>query len=162
MKHRIGISVLLISLLITLATSAFILPLPAEVPASASEIGPDFFANPIEAAGPQISTLLGLVAGNALLGIFVAIKNKKFEWAKLADFYRTDVIPKLGGYLAVRIIVGFGAVEFLGPQMGEIIGNGLLVTVWLAVVASLTGDILTKIAALGIKIVARVPGVSLE
>jgi hypothetical protein len=93
------------------------------------------------------------------LGVAVAIKKKAFEWTKVADFYRSDIIPKLLGYLAVRIIVVFGAVEFLGPQLGAVIGEGLLMAVWLAIVVSIGGDILTKIAALGVTIVSKVPGV---
>jgi len=118
-----------------------------------------FFSDMIKLAGPQIATLLALVAANIILGVAVAIKNRVFEWAKVADFYLSDIVPKLLGYLAIRIIVVFGAVEFLGPSLGASIGDGLLTAIWLAIVVSIGGDILSKVSALGVTSISRIPGV---
>jgi len=118
-----------------------------------------FFENLITAAGPQITALLALVAANVILGVAVAIKEKKFEWAKLADFYISDIVPKLLGYVAVVILVEFGALEYLGPDLAGQIEGGLLMEAWLAVVVSIGGDILKKLASLGITIAERLPGI---
>ena len=118
-----------------------------------------FFEKIITAAGPQVTTLFALVAANFLLGLGVAIKEKKFEWAKVANLYLSDILPKIVGYVAVCIVVKFGALDHLGPNLSDAIGNGLLTAAWLAIVVSIGGDLLAKLAALGITIIKKVPGV---
>ena len=118
-----------------------------------------FFETIITSAGPQITTLLALIAANVLLGLGVAIKEKKFEWAKVANFYLSDILPKLVGYIAVLIIVEFGAMEYLGADLAASLEGGLLMAAWLAIVVSIGGDILSKLAALGITVASKLPGV---
>src|SRR3989304_1652389 len=65
------------------------------------------FEDLVRAAGPQVATLLALIAANTLLGIAVSIKQRKFEWSQVANFYVDDVIPKLLGYLAIRLLKGW-------------------------------------------------------
>jgi len=118
-----------------------------------------FFRDLVDAAGPQIGTLLALVAGNTILAVGVAIKVKKFEWQKIADFYTADVVPKLLGYLGILVISEVADFTFLGPDLGAALESGLLAAAWLAIVLSLGGRILANIAALGLSIAGRVPGV---
>jgi hypothetical protein len=118
-----------------------------------------FFEKIVTAAGPQVTTLFALVAANFLLGLGVAIKEKKFEWAKVANLYLSDIFPKIVGYIAVRVIVAFGALEWVGPELSVALGDGLLMAAWLAIVVSLGGDILAKLAALGISVIEKIPGV---
>lgn len=119
----------------------------------------EFLNGVVDAAGPQVVTLLALIAANVIAGVGLAIKNKQFEWSKLADFFTSDVLPKLFGYLAVRVVVGLGAVEYLGPDLAEAVSSGIVTTAWIAVVAAIGGDLLNKLAALGISVLGRVPGV---
>lgn len=120
----------------------------------------NFFEGLIRSAGPQITTLLALLGADVVLGLAVAIKDGEFEWQLIADFYRTEIIPKGLGYIGVMIIVRFGALEFVGPGLGDALGSGLETVSWLAIVVSLGGSILVKLGALGIKAVQRIPGVT--
>jgi len=118
-----------------------------------------FLNGVVDAAGPQVVTLLALIAANVIAGVGLAIKNKQFEFSKLANFFASDVIPKLFGYLAVRIVVELGAVEFLGPDIANAVAQGIITTAWVAVVGSVGGDLLNKLASLGISVLGRVPGI---
>ena len=113
----------------------------------------------VELIGARLMTLFALVAANILLGFAVALKDKVFDWKLVADFYTSDVFPKLIGYFAVVIIVDLGAAEFMGPELGSAVGSGLLTLAWLAVVVAIGGDILAKLAKLGIGVIERIPGI---
>jgi hypothetical protein len=120
-----------------------------------------WFEDLVRAAGPQVATLLALIAANTLLGIAVSIKQRKFEWSQVANFYVDDVIPKLLGYLAIRLVVEFADLSFLGPDLASLVEGGFLGAAWLAIVVSFGGSILANIGALGIGLAAKLPGVKL-
>src|SRR3989304_1188370 len=120
-----------------------------------------WFEDLVRAAGPQVATLLALIAATTLLGIAVSIKQRKFEWSQVANFYVDDVIPKLLGYLAIRLVVEFADLSFLGPDLAGLVEGGFLGAAWLAIVVSFGGSILANIGALGIGLAAKVPGVKL-
>lgn len=120
----------------------------------------EVFENIINAAGPQVTTILALVAGNTILGIGIAIRDKIFDWVKVADFYTKEVIPKGLGYVGVLAVSRFGALDWMGPELGDAISNGLEWAAWLAVVTSLGGAVLSKVAKLGLTVVRKIPGVT--
>lgn len=93
--------------------------------------------------GTQITALLALVVVQVLLAVALAVRQKKFEWKLLADFYRSRVVPMLIGWLAFVILVKFATSEILGPTYGVIAGDGVSWAAWLAVVASLGARIIT-------------------
>ena len=90
----------------------------------------------------QLLTLLGLILLQVLLAVALAIREKKFRWAKLADFYRTMVVPMIIGWLAFVLVARLITAELLGPQYGILIGDGVTWLSWLAVVASLGARII--------------------
>ncbi len=118
-----------------------------------------FVAAVVAMWGPQINTLLGLIAANVVFGVALAIKNKEFDWSKFSNFYISDILPKLIGYIGVVILVEFTNLDFLGPEVKAVVEDGIQWTAWLAVVVSLGGDILNKLSALGIGILSRIPGI---
>ena len=54
---------------------------------------------------PLVITLLVLVAADVLSGILSALKRGAFNWRALADVYRTNVVPKIGGWVIVTLLV---------------------------------------------------------
>lgn len=54
---------------------------------------------------PLVVTLLVLIAADVLSGVLSAIKRGKFEWGQLANVYRTNVVPKVGGWVIVTALV---------------------------------------------------------
>lgn len=98
--------------------------------------------------GWQITSVLGLIAAQVILGVAVAIKNKSFEFKKLADFYVTLIIPRLLGWLATVIVVHFVLGKFVPPDSIAI--PGIEDTAFGVVVASFVGDIIGNLRALGI------------
>lgn len=87
--------------------------------------------------GPQITALLAMVAAQVLLAVALAVRQGVFEWKKLADFYRTMVIPMLIGWVALAILAKFAGNGVLGPTYGDMAAEGVSGLAWLAVVASL-------------------------
>ena len=51
----------------------------------------------------QLLVLLGLVIVDVVLGIVAASHNQEFDWEMIGDFFRTTIIPKVGGFAALRI-----------------------------------------------------------
>lgn len=95
----------------------------------------------IAAFGPFIMGLIGLIGLDILIGIALAIKINRFEWKKVAAFYRTNVIPYLIGWLGFAMITRLAAPEVFG-EWGFIFGDGVIIAAWLAVVATLAGSII--------------------
>ncbi len=85
----------------------------------------------------QLLTLLGLILLQVILGVALAIREKKFEWQKLADFYQSKVIPYVIGWLAFVFVVRLISTELLGPEYSVLVGEGVTWLSWLAVVSSL-------------------------
>ena len=51
----------------------------------------------------QLLVLLGLVIIDVVLGIVAASRNQEFDWEMIGDFFRTTIIPKVGGFAALRV-----------------------------------------------------------
>jgi hypothetical protein len=96
----------------------------------------------------QLLTLLGLIVFQVLLSVALSLRQNKFEWSKLADFYRVMVLPFvlgwLGFVLAARMISG----ELLGSEYSVLVGDGVTWLSWLAVVASLGARIFKTLKAI--------------
>lgn len=104
-------------------------------------------------------TLFILLIVNVFLGLAVALKLMKFDWRKLVNFFQSDVLPKIIGWTVISFLSWFIAPELLGDPLGPQIANGLTAVLWAGIMLSFGGDILSKLAALGWKLVERIPGV---
>jgi hypothetical protein len=91
----------------------------------------------------QLLTLLGLILLQILLAVALALREGKFEWKKLADFYRTMVFPFVVGWLGFVLVVRLASGELLGPEYSVLVGDGVTWVSWLAVVASLGARIVS-------------------
>src|SRR5574340_386218 len=85
----------------------------------------------------QLLTLTGLILLQVVLAVALAIREKTFEWKKLADFYRVMVLPLVIGWLEFALVIKLISVDMLGPTYNIIIGDSVTWLAWLAVVTSL-------------------------
>jgi len=101
-------------------------------------------------ADARVSTILGLIFLDVALAVAVAVRQGQFQARRLAQFFRTMVVPYLIGYLGVYGAVYFMDEEYLGP-FAEALGAGFAWAAWLALVANLAADILGHAKSLGYK-----------
>lgn len=58
----------------------------------------------VDKYGPMVLVLLVLVVADLGAGVAVALKTRKFEWAKLGETYRTTILPNIGGWIVVAFV----------------------------------------------------------
>lgn len=82
-------------------------------------------------------TLFTLILVDLLTGVFAALRTGQFAWRALAQVYRTNVLPYLGGYALVYFLGALGLLPLLGP-----VAEDLAQTVgWMTLAASLAASI---------------------
>lgn len=72
-------------------------------------------------AGYPLAALLLLVFVDWGLGVFCAIRKKRFKFDKVANFYVTNVIPYVGGYTVIYIAVQVASTQLNGSTLGPYI-----------------------------------------
>ena len=102
-----------------------------------------------EVFGPQIMMVFALIAAQLISGIAVALKLGVFEWKKIGDFYRTVVLPMLLGWLTAAILAHFVIVDYLPADL-KVLGPGIEIVAFGAVVLSLGGAVLQNLQAIGL------------
>ncbi len=109
-------------------------------------------------ASPIVSLILKgllilviLVVIDLILGILSAIKAKQFEWPRVGEFYRTKVLPELGGWL-LFVVAARASLNAVIPNTEDIAYNivftGAAGIAWAIVVKDLfysVGDNFCKI-----------------
>lgn len=91
----------------------------------------------------QVRTLLGLIVLDLILGVAKAVRIGNFDWRKLADFYRSAVVPYLIGYGGLYLVIGF-----IVPPTANLLSDGLVTLAWGTLVASLLAAIRDKLTYL--------------
>lgn len=104
------------------------------------------FGKLLESLGPQVLALFGLTLAQVILAIAVAIKDKNFEWQKLADFFGTIIVPRLLAWLACMIVVYMVPSQYLPQELS----GGIQSVAFLVVIASYVGSIVANLRALGV------------
>jgi hypothetical protein len=89
----------------------------------------------------QVKVLAGLILIDIALGVAAALRRGEFDWHKLADFYRTMILPYILGYLAFYL-----AVEYIIPtdslgSAGNIINQATITLAWMTLVSTLVASI---------------------
>lgn len=102
-------------------------------------------------ADGRVSTILGLIVLDVVLAVAAAIKEKAFDWRRLAEFYRTMVLPYVLGYLAFYGAGFLLDTEWLGA-FGEIASEATMWVPWLALVGNLVADVVNSVGSLGLKL----------
>lgn len=111
----------------------------------------------LEGVMPQLQTLGALIVVDLGLGVAVAIKEKKFEFAELGRFFQASVVPKFIGWAVLKVGLATVVPDLGGDALP--VSDTIVTGAWFILVADLGGDILNKIAALGLKVVERIPGI---
>jgi hypothetical protein len=96
--------------------------------------------------GSMLPTILGLIALDVVFGVAASLKAGVFDWAKVAQFYKTMVAPYVLVYLAVFVALG------LVPELEEytaVVGISVA-TLFGSVTANLLASIIKNVAKLGI------------
>jgi hypothetical protein len=96
----------------------------------------------------QVAVIFGLIVLDLLLGVASALKTGTFELGKLADFYKTNVIPYLLGYLAFYIVIGYIIPPDSLGDIGEPVNEAAVTLTWITLVASLVSSIAANFKAL--------------
>lgn len=81
----------------------------------------------------QVLTLVGLIVADVVLGVASAVKAGKFDWQRVADFYRSQVLPSLLGWLGVTVALYLVTPGLLGPA-ADVLNATLANTLWGAAV----------------------------
>lgn len=89
--------------------------------------------------GIRITTIMGLIAADVIMGVALAMHKKEFSWKEFLRFYRTNVGPYLLGYLAFDILVKTVTPELLG-EYKVIVEEATITAVWLYIVKSIGID----------------------
>ena len=91
--------------------------------------------------------LLATIVLDLILGVSVALKNKTFDLKKLADFYRSSVIPNLIGWGGADIVLRL--VSFVtGTQLTSILTQVGTAALYGIAMAALLGSIAEKVTCL--------------
>jgi len=90
----------------------------------------------------QVKTLIGLILLDVVLGVAAALRSGVFDWKRLGQFYSSNVLPYVLGFLAFYVAVGYIIPpESLG-NLGEPINEATVTLAWGVLVATLVGSIL--------------------
>lgn len=102
-------------------------------------------------ADPFVKAVLGLIVLDFLLGVAAALKNREFDFAKLADFYVTNVIPYVLGYLAFYIATHLIVDPAILGDWADLVGEVAIKVAWLAIVGTLGNSIINNMKKLGLR-----------
>lgn len=97
----------------------------------------------------MVQALLGLVVVDLGLGLFAALRAGKFDFARVGQFYQTNVVPYVGGFLVL-----FVAINYLFPMTPEggtvidIANQGTIGLAWATLVSTMASSIMQSFNAL--------------
>jgi|Deesub1362A_J573_1020465.scaffolds.fasta_scaffold03070_9 hypothetical protein len=103
----------------------------------------------LRAFGAEIVMILGLVAADVLSGIGAALARKEFDWRRVADFYESNVIPKLIGWLALVVVSRTVVADLLPPDY-SFLAPGVEYAGFAAVVIALGSSIVDNLRDIGV------------
>jgi hypothetical protein len=98
---------------------------------------------------PMVRTVIGLVVADLFLGVAVALMLGEYEWKKLLQFYRTNLVPYIIAYAGIYIGVQLVAPELLG-EYGDIVSQRTLEAIWAIITYNLVMSIAATLEKLGI------------
>jgi len=94
--------------------------------------------------GFKLITMFGMIAVDFILGIVMALYQKKFNWTCITDFLNTSVLGLVAGYYLVGVFALFEPTYSLAVP-----------ATWLIIEAKLVNDIVIKLKELGVTVFAK-------
>jgi hypothetical protein len=88
---------------------------------------------------PKLFVLIGLALLDLILGVLLALVQKRFEWAKLTDYISSSLLP-IVGWFAVGL-VGLIPVTFIPEQVPVVAESLVYATVFAKILASILGHL---------------------
>jgi hypothetical protein len=102
---------------------------------------------------PLLAVLLVLAVADVLTGTGSALKRGRFDWALVAEFYKTLVLPKVLGWSAVTALAEsvtfFALPPEVGGVLGGLIGPGASLAFYVPVVLGLVSSITANLKEIG-------------
>jgi len=80
-------------------------------------------------ADAKVRMVIGLVVADILTGIGGAVRRGEFQWRKLLQFYRTNVVPYVFIYAGIYIGVQLAAPALLG-EYADLVSEATLTTIF--------------------------------
>lgn len=106
------------------------------------------FQEVITTYGPAVASLVGLIVLEVVSGIAAALKRGMFDWQKVANFYRTSVMPGLVGWLGLVFSTYLVVPGLFGDAVSGVVSPAVALSSLLAVVATLVASIRANLAEL--------------
>lgn len=100
-------------------------------------------------------TLLGLILADVVLGIAAALRSGEFDLRALGQFYKTNIVPYVLGYLVLNSVVKIiivPAAASLMPFFQTLISGGITAVMLVTLYGSLIGSICRHLGVLGVNI----------
>jgi hypothetical protein len=94
--------------------------------------------------------LFGVILLDLGLGIAHALKEQRFEWGRVADFYRTNVGPYLVGYVTLHLVISFIIPPDSLAGLGDVLSPALVTGLWGLIMVALSASIARHLQALGL------------
>jgi len=98
--------------------------------------------------GVKLITILALIGVDFLLGVILAVKEGKFQLARIAEFLNTSVLYFLGGYLLL------GLAATVEPSIGQTV----VTAAWGLLDVTMVGFIIDKAKKLGLPLPDKILG----
>jgi hypothetical protein len=113
-------------------------------------LNPDYLLSLIVAffTSWQVKALAGLIVLDLVLGVASALRRGEFDLGKLAEFYRSSVLPYMLGYLAFFVAVGYIIPPDSLGDIGEPVNEAAVTLAWLTLVGTLVKSIASNFAEL--------------
>ena len=107
-------------------------------------------------ASAGVKTIIGLIAADVLSGVASAIRQRTFQWRKLANFYLSNVVPFILVYGGLYIAVGLVDPELMGGY-ADVVSETFKNVVWTAIVYHLAMSIMTNLEEMGLSLGKKLP-----
>jgi len=99
-------------------------------------------------ADARVVTVLCLIFLQVGFAVVLALRTRTFDGGRLADYYRTKVVPYILGALIVYVATRFLPTSELGPY-GALVNDGLFDIAWFTLLYTLISDIWQTGKAIG-------------
>ena len=96
----------------------------------------------------QVNVVVLMFLLNLVLGILVAIREKQFQWAKVADVLKDRFLPLGGGYVVASFLIG--QVSLIDPTLPK-------TAIFLALTLAMAAHLYNQLRELGLDFLPDVP-----
>jgi hypothetical protein len=96
----------------------------------------------------QVRTIGALILTDVVFGVMIALRTSTFNFQKLADFYKSMVLPYILGYLVLYLVVGFVLPPNGDGGTLDILNQASVTLAWAALAGTLLASLKEKWSAI--------------